>query len=106
MAKRSTEGRRQWVAVMTFYDERANVLREAGAVYQDRPYNKAFEGARLLVDGEHQVSCPRCGQRFVTVEDGTAEELRDLHLNSDEDMPSVCPAVHAADAGWSPATAR
>jgi hypothetical protein len=93
----------EWVALQTFAndeDENAPGLIEQGGVYAVRPHmnyarvpGRAF---RELVPGEHVAACPRCGQRFATVEDGTAATCRDLHFDGDDDIPSIC--AHAETA--------
>ena len=83
-------GVREWVALTTFTDEDAGMFYETGGVYAHKPKSKAIEGSRELVPGEFLASCPRCGQRFATVEEGTAEENRNLHFDGDADIPSVC----------------
>ena len=88
----------EWVAVATFFDEQAWRLRENGAIYSDKPDCNGMEGSRILKADEHEVVCPRCGQRFVSEEKSTAEENRDLHFDGDDDIPSICPNVPVARA--------
>lgn len=87
---RMTMEKREFVALMTFVDEYAGMFYEAGGIYDHPPQCKGMAGARPLQPGEHVAVCPRCGQRFATVEDGTAEANRDVHFDGDEDIPSIC----------------
>jgi len=75
---------------MTFADEDAGMLYEAGGVYDHEPHCKGLEGARPLQLGEHVAVCPRCGHTFASVEEGSAEDCRDMHFDGDEDIPSIC----------------
>jgi hypothetical protein len=80
----------RWVALMTFVDDYADAFYEAGGVYDHHPQCRFTEGARPLLPNERLVQCPRCGQQFADVDDGTAEENRDLHFDGDADIPSIC----------------
>ena len=87
----------EWVALRTFANDDDGAvpeLIEAGGVYSRAPQinyaRVAGEAGRDLVDGEHVVECPRCGQRFADTEEDTAESHRNLHFDGDEDAPSIC----------------
>lgn len=91
MSKRVTREKREYVALETFASPRDDgQLYEAGAVYDHEVRSARCAGMRLLVPGEHIVTCPRCGQRFAASEDDSAEGCRDLHLDGDDDIPSIC----------------
>ena len=80
----------EWVTTITFTDA-SGTLREVGAVYAEKPRWKAGSAARPLdVLGEPEAVCARCGQRFAATDDATAEMNRDLHVNGDKDLPSIC----------------
>lgn len=83
----------EWAALTTWVEERSggDRLIEQGRVYARKPARKDREGCRKLEPDEPTVACPRCGQRFVSVDDIPAEELRDLHITGDADAPSICP---------------
>lgn len=89
----------EWVAIMTFVDEHAGMFYEEGGVYDHEPHLSWTEGARRLVNGEHEASCPRCGQRFAGTDTGTAESHRNLHFDGDEDIPSICRNMPARTIG-------
>jgi hypothetical protein len=78
----------EWVALETCAPE--DKFYEAGGVYGEEPRASHTTIARRLEPREHIAVCPRCGQRFAATEDGTAEAHRDLHLNGDKDVPSIC----------------
>jgi hypothetical protein len=88
---------KEWVALSTFSDEDRGMFYETGGIYSHEPYCRGMAGARELVPGEYEVACPRCGQRFATVDEGAAEGNRDLHFNGDEDIPSICAPKNATD---------
>jgi hypothetical protein len=91
----------EWVALITWVDEAAEMFYEAGGVYPNEPPCPWTKAGRELKVGEPVAVCPRCGQRFAAV-DGegtmtpvspfkrTAEQNRDLHFDGDEDCPSIC----------------
>jgi hypothetical protein len=80
----------EWVALMTWMDDASGMFYEAGGVYPDWPHCQFTTDARKLEPGEHVARCPRCSQKFATVEEGSAESCRNLHFDGDEDCPSIC----------------
>jgi hypothetical protein len=77
------------VATETFVDE--PTLFEAGGIYAgELSRTLRFQPSRPLDPGETILACPRCRQRFVATEDATAAENLRLHVEGDEDSPSIC----------------
>jgi hypothetical protein len=81
----------KWVALGTIIGPDSNY--EAGGVYDHKPRHWRFMiDSRPLGPDEREAPCPRCGQKFVAIEqDGwTAEQARDHHLLGDENTPPAC----------------
>jgi hypothetical protein len=86
-----------FVALTTFPVDEGETLIEAGGVYVEaRSANVVGDAYRLLVEGEAQAECPRCGQTFAATVDESAEACRDLHFDGDDDdIPSICRNLRA-----------
>jgi hypothetical protein len=79
----------EWVSLFTMAAHNG-MFYEEGGIYDHKPVCAWTQGGRKLDAGEPVAACPRCGQRFANTEDGDAESHRDLHLDGDEDCPSIC----------------
>ena len=79
-----------WVALSTFVDESAGKFYEASGVYAQRLRQSARHVGRPLDPAEDVATCPRCGHRFASTDEDSAEEHPNLHFNGDDDIPSIC----------------
>jgi hypothetical protein len=87
----------EWVALDTFL-ARDDRFYEEGGIYEGTPLVPTEAVTRPLRSGERIVRCPRCGQRFAGTDEGSPEANRDLHVNGDEDCPSICVLDGSPDA--------
>jgi hypothetical protein len=100
---RKAIGSTEWVALTSFANEDDNErpfmphLIEEGGVYPREARETRVGGPRFrpCLPDEPTVACARCGRRFVATEGSTAAQNRDLHMNGDEDIPSICLHVKA-----------
>jgi hypothetical protein len=96
----TNDERVQWVALEMWnyaWGTEHEFLYEQGGIYLGEPRCDASgEGTvyRRLEPGEREAACPRCGQRFVGVDDSPAEVWRDQHYYGDppeaDGFPSIC----------------
>jgi hypothetical protein len=80
----------EWVALFTFSEDDPGMFYEEGGIYDHEPRCKFTAGGRPLDRNEPIAVCLRCGQRFATTEESSAEANRDLHFDGDEEIPSIC----------------
>ena len=84
----------EWVALTTCVEEASGVFHETGTIHMWEPWGDPTRH-RLLVPGEPEAICLRCGDRFAATDDRTADANRDQHLTN-RDPRAMCPYPQTA----------